>query len=134
MSKEQGEMVEILFHLEAFHRNMIVCKPFGDNKRYDFIVDSGHGLSKVQVKSTSVKDTKTRNDRYRIVSAHRANTKNPYTLLDIDLLVAYVIPEHAWYIIPIHEISNSTGIYLRPHITNYENQRFEQYREMWELF
>ena len=52
-SKRQGELSELAFVYKAASLGFIVAKPYGDNERYDFVVDSGQRLWRVQVKSTS---------------------------------------------------------------------------------
>ncbi|GAG54005.1 unnamed protein product, partial [marine sediment metagenome] len=77
---------------KVYERGYIVSKSFGDNTKYDFILDSGNKLSRVQVKSVSVKDTSARANRYRILAPHGRDRKSLYTKDQIDILVAYVIP------------------------------------------
>jgi len=130
--KQQGEVTELRFYLELFERGLIVSKPFGDNAKYDFIVDSGERLTKVQVKSVSVKDECSRNDRYRINATHGNKVKRMYTTNQCDVLAGYVIPEDTWYLIPIHLISGSS-INLYPH-KDTEIGMYEKYKEFWQIF
>src|SRR6266852_5708375 len=51
--KRQGELSELAFVYKAASLGFIVAKPYGDNERYDFVLDSGERLWRVQVKSTS---------------------------------------------------------------------------------
>ena len=51
-SKAKGELGEMIFLHKASSLGFGVAKPFGDNERYDFILDSGERLWRVQVKST----------------------------------------------------------------------------------
>ena len=62
-AKQKGEWAEVCFLWRASTLGFIVSKPFGDNARYDFVVDAGAGLLRVQVKSVSV--------------AHRADYRIP---------------------------------------------------------
>jgi PD-(D/E)XK nuclease superfamily protein len=68
-----------------------VAKPFGDNERYDFILDSGERLWRVQVKSTCLE----RGGGYRTWG--RGSNEKPYKASEIDFLVAYIIPRNIWY-------------------------------------
>src|SRR5206468_9494879 len=63
--KPQGEMAELCFLCRATTLGLTVSKPYGDSARYDFVVDAGAGLLRVQVKSVSVMR---RND-YRIAAS-----------------------------------------------------------------
>lgn len=133
MSKAQGELTELMFYTLAYRKGWIVSKPFGDNARYDFIVDATGRLSRVQVKSTSVKDHTGRHDRYTAVIAHGCKGKLRYTKNDVDLIAVYVIPENAWYIIPIAELGGSIKINIRPFSPNSKG-KYERFKEAWDLF
>src|SRR5271165_2100902 len=51
-SKWAGEQAEAAFLNKAISLGLNVARPWGDSERYDFIVDSGRRLLRVQVKST----------------------------------------------------------------------------------
>ena len=93
--KWAGEMAEAAFLHKAMELGLVVSKPWGDNSRYDFVVDTGERLLRVQVKSTSCLCE----GRYA-VAAHGSDPKTGYSAEDIDFLVAHVPPEEAWYVIP----------------------------------
>jgi hypothetical protein len=50
-TKRRGEIVEIAFLYTVANMGFAVTKPYGDSEPYDFIVDSGNRLWRVQVKS-----------------------------------------------------------------------------------
>ena len=50
--KNQGDNAELRFMLLNHELGNIVSKPFGDNAKYDLIVDTSTELQRVQVKST----------------------------------------------------------------------------------
>ena len=52
-TKRRGELAELAFVYKAASLGFGVAKPFGDSERYDFILDSGSKLWRIQVKSTS---------------------------------------------------------------------------------
>jgi len=55
-SKDKGDLTELEFTVEATGRGMVVSKPWGDNERYDVVVDAGwHLLWRVQVKLTGAR-------------------------------------------------------------------------------
>ena len=126
--KVQGEQAECAFLLQATRRGLIVSKPWGDTARYDFVVDNGSRLLRVQIKSVSV----TQDGSYHISTGSGHSSKTAYTLRDIDLLAAYVIPEDAWYLIPIHAFTPRKTIHLCPHRPE-SRRNFEEYREAWEV-
>lgn len=52
-TKRRGELSELAFVYKAASLGFHVAKPYGDSERYDFILDAGHRLWRVQVKSTT---------------------------------------------------------------------------------
>ena len=82
--KRLGEAVEAAFLAKATMLGFPVLKPWGDSRPYDFGVDGGQRIWKVQVKCA----TSHRNTR---CSARAAGSGELYTLEDIDFLAAYVI-------------------------------------------
>jgi hypothetical protein len=80
----------------------------------------------VQVKSASA--------RWRNVYSVAATTgaaKRPYRRAEVDVLAAYVVPEDAWYLIPVGAIWPRKTIRLSPHQRS--RRKFETYREAWHL-
>jgi PD-(D/E)XK endonuclease len=120
--KRSGEAAEAAFLAKASGLGFAVAKPWGDSERYDFILDAGHGLLRVQVKSTQ----RYAESRYRVKAA---GWKDTYTLDEIDFLVAYIIPEDLWYVVPIAAFAPRTGLRFYPH--GGRNAQYEQYREAW---
>lgn len=95
--KQQGELA-IRFMLTAAGNGFGVAKPWEHSERYDYILDSGKCLWRVQVKSTNVGCT----HRYTIdATGGSTGKKKPYTAKQIDVLVVYIVAEDAWYVIPI---------------------------------
>ncbi len=127
--KGQGELSELAFVYKAASLGFGVAKPYGDNERYDFIVDSGARLWRVQVKCT----TYSNEGCYRIKALHhqRGHTV-AYRPAEVDFLVAHVIPEDAWFIIPIQAIRGRTLLTLStsaPH----RPRLWDTCREAWHL-
>lgn len=58
-TKNTGCALELEFAVECIRRGAIVSQPIGDNAPYDFIVDFGMKIYKVQIKSTSSNITNT---------------------------------------------------------------------------
>jgi hypothetical protein len=102
-----------------------VAKPYGESSAYDFVVDVNGRLWRVQVKSVAAE----RDGTYRIGSGSGHSSKRPYTRKDIDVLAAYVIPEDAWYLIPV-EFCGVKSIHLCPQRSS--RRKFERFREAWE--
>ena len=81
---------------QAAQRRFIVSKPWGDMQAYDVGIEHAQNFLRVQVKSTT--------SRFRRgLSLHvhaQLPKKRDYSLDQIDLFAAYVIPVDAWYLIP----------------------------------
>ena len=121
--KTRGEAAEAAFLAKAAGMGFGVAKPWGDSERYDFIVDSGHNFWRVQVKSTQ----RFAESRYRVKTSGCKDSI--YTGAQIDFLVAYLVPEDIWYIVPVAEIASRRGLRFYPH--GGAKARLEKYREAW---
>jgi len=88
--RRYGELAEAKFLAKAAGMGFGVSRPWGD-ERYDFVLDSSHRFSRVQVKSTR----KSRAPRsYGVVVS--SNRLAAYDATEIDFLVAYVVPLDLW--------------------------------------
>ena len=125
--KRQGEWVEVCFATQVMRRGLQVSKPFGDSTPYDFIVDSGAGLLRVQVKSVS----RLQGNSFRLTLSHGGGAKVGYFPSEIDFLAAYVIPCDAWYLIPIAHVAGRKSVRLCPHRPSH--RRYEHFRNAWSL-
>jgi PD-(D/E)XK endonuclease len=52
--KRTGELFEAAFMLKATLMGFLVAKPWGDSELYDFILDNGDRMWRVQLKCTEV--------------------------------------------------------------------------------
>ena len=120
--KSRGEAAEAAFLAKAASLGFGVAKPWGDSERYDFIIDSGHNFWRVQVKSTQ----RYSNFRYQVKTS---GWKAAYTPRDIDFLIAYIIPEDLWYVVPISAVVAHQHLRFYPH--SGRNAQLEKYREAW---
>ena len=101
--KQQGEWVELQFMARASANGFTVTKPWGDSARYDFAIEKQGRFQRVQVKSTASRD----GDSYAcnvIWSAPHGRSRK-YSAKDIDFFAIFVVPDEAWYIIPIRELT-----------------------------
>ena len=121
-SKEVGEAVEAAFLARVTGLGFSAAKPWGDSQRYDFIVDSGHKFWRVQIKSTQ----RFAQSGYRIKNM---GSKVRYTTEEIDFVVAYLIPETAWYVVPIADVASKNNLLFYPN--GVRNNGNERYRERW---
>ena len=42
-SKQRGELAEMMFMVKAAQKGFATAKPYGDSRRYDFVLDVGRG-------------------------------------------------------------------------------------------
>ncbi len=126
--KQRGELAEMRFMLKAAGLGFGVAKPWGDSERYDFVLDSGKRFLRIQVKSTYVARTQS-----YAVNAKGSQNK-AYTTEQIDFLVAYIVVEDAWYVIPIGAFAPRKVLKFYPSVCEQKNRgRYEKYREAWDL-
>ena len=124
--KQQGDTTELRFMLLNQELGYTISKPFGDNAKYDLIVDTDIELQRIQVKSTRRKETSSGMDCYNCLVCSGADSKQKYSDKDIDYIAIYVIPENAWYKIPVKDIKGKT-VKLYPHRKS-QRDTYEKYR------
>jgi PD-(D/E)XK endonuclease len=126
---QRGELAEMGFMFKAAGLGFGVAKPCGGSERYDFILDSGSRLWRVQVKSTYV----ARAHSYVINAIGGSSlNKKSYTAEQIDMLVAYIVAEDAWYVVPIGAFAPRVHLKFYPTGSHYGGL-YEKYREVWSL-
>jgi hypothetical protein len=118
---------ELAFSLKAASLGFGVAKPNGEDEAYDFILDSGERLWRVQVKSIYTPFR----DGFRAIG-QRTN-KEPYTAEEIDFLVVYVAPRNIWYVIPVKHLAPSRVLTFYPSGCKRGGGHFERWREAWHL-
>jgi hypothetical protein len=131
-TKRTGELAEAAFVVKAAGLGFAVSKPWGDSERYDFMLDAGHRIWRVQVKCTESLNA----NGYQVQSTYTDHKqKGHYTAADIDVLVAYILPLDLWYVVPAHAFPASASLRFYPDGNpSGRRPRFEQYREAWRLF
>jgi PD-(D/E)XK endonuclease len=131
--KQRGEWVELQFMAQAASHGFSVSRPWGDTAAYDVVVENGPNFLRVQVKSTSNRT----GTGYLCQFKPNYNKKQDYTIDQIDLFAAYVIPENVWYLIPSRLLLGAkrrTAVMLHPILPLKKNRySFESYKEAWLL-
>lgn len=131
--KQRGEWVELRFMATAAERGFFILKPWGEIRPYDVGIEHGQNFLRVQVKSTTCR---TGTGYFCQFKPHYLK-KQDYTLDQLDLFAAYVIPVQTWYIIPaallLGEVRKS-GIMIYP-VDPLKKDRYsyEAYKEAWPL-
>jgi hypothetical protein len=127
--KRRGEVSELAFALKAASLGIAVAKPYGDSEAYDFIVDTGARLLRVQVKSTSSPGR----HKYNIGLQHFwGKGCLAYTAKEIDFVVAHIVPRDLWYVLPVRSFVGRRQLRVYPDGCR-SGGRFEKYREAWHL-
>lgn len=115
-NKLKGDIAEAVFTAECLKKGWVVSKPYGDNCRYDAILDRGNGLERIQVKSS------TYSQKRGVIQAatrriYNNQTKgqicNTYSKKDIDAFIIYSPELNKLYFVPIDEQSDKKYINLR---------------------
>jgi hypothetical protein len=126
-SKRRGELAELAFLFKAASLGFTVAKPYGDSDRYDFILDTGQRLYRVQVKSAS----RLSQGAYFLTTQRCCNGVGiPYTSDEIDFLAGYVFPEDAWVVIPVEALEGRKSIHIFPR-DRQQHGIYAHYREAW---
>jgi PD-(D/E)XK endonuclease len=129
-TKRTGELSEAAFLLKAETLGFHVSRPWGDSERYDFILDAGPRLWRVQLKCTEV--LRARGYDIQPIYAIYGQGKVVYSAADIDALVVHIIPMDAWYVIPVEDFFPSKSLRFYPDVAC-KRARWEKYREAWDL-
>jgi hypothetical protein len=120
--KRHGDVAEARFLAKAASMGFGVAKPWGD-ERYDFILDSGYCLWRVQVKSTRRQGSR----GYTVTIASSSLAR--YDETEIDFLVAYISPEDVCYVIPVKMLKGRNHLYFYPQGRG--TSKWEKFREGW---
>jgi hypothetical protein len=128
-TKLTGERSEAAFLNRAADLGFGVAKPWGDSLRYDFILDNGSRLWRVQVKCTEA----LRAQAYETRATYTTGSgRAVYTRADIDFIAAHVVPLDIWYILPVEVCTPAPMLRFYPH-RQAKKMRLEKYREAWHL-
>ena len=111
-------------------KNLCVSRPFTSAK-YDFIVDNGMSLSRVQVKSCHRwKSGKEKDVWSANVYTLQNRKRRPYRKDEIEFVVCYLHEVEVSYIIPISEVGERMSLNFYPMSGK---GKWESYRERWGL-
>jgi hypothetical protein len=121
--KKRGEWVELVFAVRAMELGLHLGRPWGESSGYDFTVDQGWRIARVQVKSTMFRE----GTGY---SCTLKDSRGPYKKNSFDFVAAYVIPEDVWYILPEKKIRGMWSVGLYPQL---ETAKYREYQEAWHL-
>jgi hypothetical protein len=127
---DQGDLGEVAFVHKAMSLRFVVAKPYGHNHRYDFILEGGKNLWRIQVKTC----THLRNDLYTVQVVHSFNgARAAYTESDFDFAAVYIMPLEAWYVVPVREVVGRQSLKFRAPTGIHRRDPYAHYREAWHL-
>jgi hypothetical protein len=125
----QGELGEVAFMHKATSLGFALALPYGHLHRYDFILEAGRSLWRVQVKTS----TFLVRGFYRLgVYNYNSRGAQAYTASEIDFIALYIFPEKTWYILPVREILERRTLFFRP-TGDPRTDPYACYREAWHL-
>jgi len=124
-----GDLGEAAFLHKATSLGFMVARPWRNIYGYDFIVEGGHNLLRLQVKTTSsISD-----GSYRVCVRRTTRTSTlAYNESEVDFIAVYIIPEDTWYILPVREVVNHQALRFRPK-GHRRPGPYDHYREAWHL-
>jgi hypothetical protein len=107
--KAKGEKTEAIVIAELVRRDYKVLLPFGDNQRYDLLLDTEQGFKRVQCKTGQLR----KGVIVFSVRSVQSNTKKTYVKNyrgQIELFAVYCYETNSVYLIPIDKlVGNTTG-------------------------
>jgi hypothetical protein len=128
-SRRHGDLGEVAFLHKAMELGFVVAQPYGTNHPFDFIVQGGQKLLRVQIKSV----TRMTEGLYSLcVRRSEGQKRRAYSKSEIDFVAVYIIPEDTWYILPVREVENRRTLLFRPQ-GYHRPDIYAHYREAWHL-
>ena len=129
-SKMIGEKSEGMVLARFLQLEWVVLLPFGDNQRYDFVIDRGQGFERIQIKTAKLKGSYI---KFHTCSSqnHRGNGVKNYKG-QCEFFAAYCPENNKIYFVKVEECGD-TAISLRinPPINNQKSKiRFAENYEL----
>lgn len=102
-TKQVGDLAESKFIARCIEKGYSVSKPFGEDQRYDLIVDQNNNLFRVQVKATWGKETEPSVLHFNTCSTNSHTGHKGYTKKSIDAFGLYSRRTDSCYWVPVEE-------------------------------
>ena len=110
-SVDKGDAAEASVIAELKRRGEVVLTPFGDNQRYDLVIDEGGNFTRVQVKTArEVEDGKVVFDTAGNHTNTKGTTSKPYDKSEIDVFIAYNPKRDVMYRVSVEDAPNQSMI------------------------
>ncbi len=126
----KGDIGEAQFLVEALKLNFSILKPWSD-KRYDFVLEKDGKFIRIQIKSCHTIQKMPKCTRYSCNLQGGYYGDRLISCKEIDYLVAYIVPENIWYIIPSKYIEGMKCLHFYPNSKNPSTSFTEQFRNNW---
>jgi phage-related protein len=104
--KARGELTEAIVLAKLIEYGDSVSLPFGDNKRYDMVIDDGRQLHRIQVK-TARDGRGARSIEFNTVSTHPISGRRTKYHGQIEAFIAYHPGLREFYWVPVEECSST---------------------------
>ena len=135
-ASRHGEVGELAFVLKATSLGFNPSRPYGARLPYDFLLDCGSRVLRIQVKSVFMSRPGYQ-DRFHVSVCQTTRTGSvAYNVTDIDFIVVYVGPFDTWYVLPVKVLLGRKCIYVYPDPAGKRRKNaglYENYREAWDL-
>jgi PD-(D/E)XK endonuclease len=129
ISRQRGDLGEVAFLHKATSLGFMVAQPYGTIYPFDFILQGGQDLWRIQVKAVSHMS----GGLYALTPRrHQGKTRRAYSKFEIDFVAVYIIPEETWYILPVREVVGRLCLLFRPK-GYHRPDIYAHYREAWHL-
>ncbi|HSS99025.1 MAG TPA: group I intron-associated PD-(D/E)XK endonuclease [Terriglobales bacterium] len=133
-ASRHGEVGELAFVLKSTSLGFNPSRPYGARLPYDFLLDCGGRVLRIQVKSVFMSRPGYQNRFHVSVCQTNRSGSVAYNVADIDFVVVYVAPFDTWYVLPVKVLLGRKGIYVYPDGKRRKNAGlYENYREAWHL-
>ncbi|WP_435361500.1 group I intron-associated PD-(D/E)XK endonuclease [Haloarchaeobius sp. DFWS5] len=105
--KEQGQRSEAAVLFEFTKRGLTVLTPFGDNERYDLVVEEQARFYRIQVKTGRLENGRVQFETRSSGTLTRKIAKEGYTG-QVDFFAVYSPDTEEVYVVPISEAPKTT--------------------------
>lgn len=88
-TKETGDIAEACVIAACMKQKWTVLIPFGDNQRYDIVIDRGNGFERCQIKNGRYENGGLVANNYSVYADTHKTVGKRYTEDDFDLFIVY---------------------------------------------
>lgn len=114
--KKIGEISEAMIIARLLQSNYVVCKPFGDNQRYDLVIEKDGVFLRIQCKTGRIKENVI---FFPTCSINRDSHVRRSYVGDIELFAVYCHENDKVYLVPIEDCGLSAKqLRLTPTLNN----------------